>query len=544
MLLTEAGCLFLGFFLCVSGLQEQQTNICTLKGSSVHLDCSNKNLTSIKNWYTVHRSGNKFVRSNFPADEPRVTYKSQQSFPTLTINDLRDTDRNSYCCSSVTETPWDCWKQAVHLTVSDLQVKVVPSTEGQTVSLMCSSSCLLTENPAAYIWYKNGDFLYEDWSPWYQELVSSDSAVSYSCAIRGYQDLRAPPVSVDSVTHTCFTVTYAKGRMCSSEQTSADESCSITYPTELHVQRTLSIFSIQVTLTCKTNCPQTDAVTSLQSYNQNKVQPNNKEVTVRIPSTDRFFCTVKDHEDLNSALVCVDDQSCWRVVYASRRICALKGSSVNISCQYDYSESFKPKSNNWYQTKREMKVLTEDGGKVQFDGSKKNQHILTLRNVQKNDSAEYRFNVGEFHGYINLFGSPGVTLIVTDLEVKVTPSPEVTEGQRVTLTCSTSCPLTHNSNYMWFFNGEPLNSNNKQLILEAFSHQHAGSYSCAVRTGSNISDTSAVKTLKVQNLSPDVMYENDTAGSAEQDDHLYSRLHFSQTHSHDVYHTIPTRPAR
>ncbi|XP_029951127.1 uncharacterized protein LOC115391148 [Salarias fasciatus] len=456
---------------------------------------------------------------------------------------------------------------------------------------MCSSSCLLTENPAAYIWYKNGDFLYEDWSPWYQELVSSDSAVSYSCAIRGYQDLRAPPVSVDSVTHTCFTVTYAKGRMCSSEQTSADESCSITYPTEIHVQRTPVPPNV-VTLTCKTNCPQTDAVTLIQSYNRYTYEGNKIQVTVWTSSTDRFFCTVKDHEDLNSAHVCVDDQRCWRVVYASRRICALKGSSVNISCQYDYSESFEPKSNNWYQTKREMKVLTEDGGKVQFDGSKKNQHILTLRNVQKNDSAEYRFNVREFDGFINLFGSPGVTLIVTDLEVKVTPSPEVTEGQRVTLTCSTSCPLTHNSNYMWFFKGEPLNSNNKHLILEAFSHQHAGSYSCAVRTGSNITDRSAVKTLKVQSvtimwevviagvsavlllfillsvivcvrkkktssqssgiemskntqqLSPDVMYENDTAGSAEQDDHLYSRLHFSQSHSHDVYHTIPTRPAR
>ncbi|XP_029950943.1 uncharacterized protein LOC115391000 isoform X3 [Salarias fasciatus] len=374
---------------------------------------------------------------------------------------------------------------------------------------MCSSSCLLTENPAAYIWYKNGDFLYEDWSPWYQELVSSDSAVSYSCAIRGYQDLRAPPVSVDSVTHTCFTVTYAKGRMCSSEQTSADESCSITYPTELYVQRTPvppKVFK----LTCKTNCPLTDAVTSLQSYHLNRYDGNDTQVMVGIPSTDRIFCTVKDHEDLNSAHVCVSDLSCWRVVYASRRICALKGSSVNISCQYYYSKSFEPKSNNWYQTKREMKVLTEDGGKVQFDGSKKNQHILTLRNVQKNDSAEYRFNVREFDGYINLFGSPGVTLIVTDLDVKVTPSPEVTEGQRVTLTCSTSCPLTHNSNYMWFFNSEPLNLNNKHLILEAFSHQHAGSYSCAVRTGSNISDTSAVKTLKVQSVT--IMWEVVAAG--------------------------------
>ena len=61
---------------------------------------------------------------------------------------------------------------------------------------MCSTSCPLTENPAAYIWYKNREFLYEDWSPWYQQLVSSEEAVTYSCAIKGYEDLRAPQVSV------------------------------------------------------------------------------------------------------------------------------------------------------------------------------------------------------------------------------------------------------------------------------------------------------------------------------------------------------------
>ena len=35
----------------------------------------------------------------------------------------------------------------------------------------------------------------------------------------------------DSVTSACFSVTYAKGRMCSYKQTSVDEPCSITYPT-------------------------------------------------------------------------------------------------------------------------------------------------------------------------------------------------------------------------------------------------------------------------------------------------------------------------
>ncbi len=85
--------------------------------------------------------------------------------------------------------------------IPDLQVKVIPATEGQTVTLMCSTSCPLTENPAAYIWYKNREFLYQDWSPWYQQLVSSEEAVRYSCAIKGYEDLRAPEVSVGEWQH-------------------------------------------------------------------------------------------------------------------------------------------------------------------------------------------------------------------------------------------------------------------------------------------------------------------------------------------------------
>lgn len=61
---------------------------------------------------------------------------------------------------------------------------------------MCSTSCRLTEPPLAYVWYRNGEVLYDDWSPWYQELVGSDRAVAYSCAVKGREDLRAPDVSV------------------------------------------------------------------------------------------------------------------------------------------------------------------------------------------------------------------------------------------------------------------------------------------------------------------------------------------------------------
>uniref|UniRef100_A0AAQ5ZHU5 Ig-like domain-containing protein n=1 Tax=Amphiprion ocellaris TaxID=80972 RepID=A0AAQ5ZHU5_AMPOC len=94
-------------------------------------------------------------------------------------------------------------------------------------------------------------------------------------------------------------------------------------------------------------------------------------------------------------------------------------------------------------------------------------------------------------------GSGLILLTFTDtknlsgLSVWIHPA-EVTEGQTVTLTCSTSCPLS--GNYTWTFNSKPL-SQNKHLVLDPVSIQHAGNYSCAVRNGRIISSE---KTLTVQ----------------------------------------------
>ncbi|XP_039858772.1 carcinoembryonic antigen-related cell adhesion molecule 21-like [Simochromis diagramma] len=83
----------------------------------------------------------------------------------------------------------------------------------------------------------------------------------------------------------------------------------------------------------------------------------------------------------------------------------------------------------------------------------------------------------------------------------MSPSAVVTEGQRVTLTCSTSCPLTDNTNYIWYLNSRPLTARenqNKHLILDPVSREDAGNYSCAVKTNKDIS--SAPKTLTVQSI--------------------------------------------
>ncbi|XP_030285744.1 uncharacterized protein LOC115589151 [Sparus aurata] len=521
----------------------------------------------------------------------------------LTIKDLTESDEKLYCCSSKEDagTSRQSEQGMIELRVADLQVKVIPSTEGHTVTLMCSSSCPLTENPAAYIWYKNREFLYEDWSPWYQQLVSSEEAVTYSCAIKGYEDLRAPQVSVDSVTSACFSVTYAKGRRCSYKQTSVDEPCSITYPTEVHVQNTPVAAPGHVKLTCNTSCPHTDLQTAFKVYESSNSEGQNGEIKVIVPtlSPESFSCAVKGLKHLHSAAVsnCLlsfiyisgaEDKKCWSVNYVSRRICAVHGSSVNISSEYSHPDNQQPQSKLWYRIIRSGKKDTEKpievAGRVEYYENMKNHHILSIKDLTRNDSAEYKFKI---HDRWKQSDFSGVMLVVTGLKVTFTPSAVVTEGQRVTLTCSTSCPL--NTDYTWTFNSRPLNlpeNQNKHLVLDPVSSQHEGRYSCMVKTGRRTIGSSE-ETLTVQNTkgkqtsaaaaglcaallvilsltvlwwmrkqrtssqspgtepsdnseqpNPDSVYENISAPSAEQDDHHYMRLHFSKNHTEDLYSTL------
>ncbi|KAL3996846.1 acyl-CoA dehydrogenase family member 9 [Sarotherodon galilaeus] len=565
MLLAEAGCLFLGFILCLSGVQGKPNSICALKGSSVNLPCSHQHPTARNSWYAGYLTISKIL---FTTDETHVKYSmSAESNFTLTINNLTERDANFYCCIKTADTS-KCQQSGINFQVTELQVKVIPATEGQTVTLMCSSSCPLTEKPAAYIWYKNREFLYEDWSPWYQELLSSEEAVTYSCAVKGYEDLRAPEVSVGSVTPTCFNVTYAKGRMCSSQQTSVDESCSITYPREIHVQRTPAEHRGHIRLTCNSSCFLTDPLISFVWYeNRKPTVQEDKQIQVSTSDHDSLSCAVKGLEDVRSADVCGGD-SCWSLNYVRSRICALEGSSVNISSKYSHPDYEQIQSKCWYKFKgnaeEEAEQLTEDADHVEYDDSMKNQHILRLKELKRDDSAEYRFTITAEYEEVTESDFPGVTLIVTELRVKMSPSAVVTEGQRVTLTCSTSCPLTDNTNYIWYLNSRPLTpreNQNKHLILDPVSRENAGSYSCAVKTNKDIS--SAPKTLTVQSITGtriraaagvsaallvlillpitmnlDPMYETISAQSAGQDDHHYSRLHFSDNHTADLYSTI------
>ncbi|XP_071208946.1 B-cell receptor CD22-like isoform X2 [Salvelinus alpinus] len=76
-----------------------------------------------------------------------------------------------------------------------------------------------------------------------------------------------------------------------------------------------------------------------------------------------------------------------------------------------------------------------------------NGHTLKITDLRESDSAEYKFKFITDQTGGKYTGSPGVTLSVTDLQVKVT-----TTWWLMTLTCSTTCTLTGNPTYTWYRN--------------------------------------------------------------------------------------------
>uniref|UniRef100_A0A4W5L6N5 Ig-like domain-containing protein n=1 Tax=Hucho hucho TaxID=62062 RepID=A0A4W5L6N5_9TELE len=245
----------------------------------------------------------------------------------------------------------------------------------------------------------------------------------------------------------------------------------------------------QKTLTCSTTCTLTDNPNPTYIWYKNGQrldEPTSRQYSVNSYYSDSYSCAVKGHEDHHSPAVCVQGQYCSRVTYTKRRICVLKGSTVDISCTY--VGYYYTTSTFWFRSdKSTPEDLTRDpgyAGRVKYPDKdrwiNKGPPILRITDLREEDSAEYRFtfkthNIEWGHSF------PGTTLSVTGLQVKVTPA---AEGQK-TLTCSTTCTLTDNPNptYIWYKNGkrldEPTSQQYSSNTLVVLGHS-VDSYSCTV----------------------------------------------------------------
>uniref|UniRef100_A0A674CK77 Ig-like domain-containing protein n=1 Tax=Salmo trutta TaxID=8032 RepID=A0A674CK77_SALTR len=207
--------------------------ICTLKGSSVNISCSytypRSHTVSETKWY-IKGKLDEAPQILSPGYGGRVEYLgNMQSDSTLRITDLREEDTAEYKFRFRTDqTNWEPTFPGTTLTVTGLQVKVTGGHQDKT--LTCITTCTLTDNPT-YIWYKNGHKVKEDTSSLYSDNFSD--ADSYSCAVKGHEDLHSP-----AVCKNCWIVTYTHQSICALKGSTVDISCSYTYPSDQEIKKT------------------------------------------------------------------------------------------------------------------------------------------------------------------------------------------------------------------------------------------------------------------------------------------------------------------
>ncbi|XP_064809719.1 B-cell receptor CD22-like [Oncorhynchus masou masou] len=277
--------------------------------------------------------------------------------------------------------------------------------------------------------------------------------------------------------------------------------------TDLQVKMTTSLFSRWVTLNCGT-CTLTDNPTYIWYKNGNKVKEDtSRQYSDYISDADSYSCAVKGHEDLHSPAVCVRGQKCWSVTYPHQGVCALKGSSVDISSTYDSGYDtitstlwFSPKQSDRWRDELIPEDLTTDpgyAGRVEYVGEKeRGRSTLRITDLREEDSAEYKFI---FNTQTSRWGYsfPGTTLTVTGLQVRIKDPTNIIEGKGLCLFCESICFLQDNPSYIWYKNGQRLfRHETKYLILDPVSSEDAGRYSCAVNGQEDL--PSAEETLTVR----------------------------------------------
>ncbi|XP_044046471.1 B-cell receptor CD22-like isoform X2 [Siniperca chuatsi] len=237
---------------------------------------------------------------------------------------------------------------------------------------------------------------------------------------------------------------------------------SVTDP-DLQVQVSRSQYSNWAELQCHSRCHLPDRPSYVWYKNGQMIQAEtSSSYSVSFGSADSYSCAVKGLEDFPSPSVCVDGQTCNRVTYTDRSICAFKGSSVDISCTYNSYNNNSDKSTLWFSPERshqwqnpsQPEDLSEDSqyaGRVQVLETERGRSTLRITDLRESDSAEYRFKfkTGSFEWRSRL---PGTTLTVTALQVQVSRIAVHQSYTEAELKCHSSCSPAGRLSYVWFKN--------------------------------------------------------------------------------------------
>ncbi|XP_064179074.1 B-cell receptor CD22-like [Anguilla rostrata] len=130
-----------------------------------------------------------------------VPYEYKYSL-SLAITD--DTDLYSCATGGVTSP-------AVNVKCAKVEITFTTVSEGERVTLTCKITCTRLTGSQTFIWYKNGQSLQNNAQKnqnhkYLQFIASSGDAGSYSCAVRGHENLLSPAVTLYAPKNTSVSV--------------------------------------------------------------------------------------------------------------------------------------------------------------------------------------------------------------------------------------------------------------------------------------------------------------------------------------------------
>ncbi|XP_049426822.1 uncharacterized protein LOC125885372 [Epinephelus fuscoguttatus] len=187
----------------------------------------------------------------------------------------------------------------------------------------------------------------------------------------------------------------------------------------------------------------------------------------------------------------IQGQDDWGVTYTSTKICAVKGSTVEIHCSYTYPSRIMGSDTTveetfWFTNMNgnepvDLRKDPQCAGRVQ-DHCENNICTLRITDLRESNSAVYKFRfiTNQAIGYT---GSPGVTLSVAGLQVQVSSHVAFVEQR-----CQSSCP--EDTFYVWYKNKQKIGTGITYYLAVI---NPADTYYCAVKGNENFPSPSVCK---------------------------------------------------
>ncbi|XP_055060373.2 sialoadhesin isoform X1 [Misgurnus anguillicaudatus] len=284
-----------------------------------------------------------------------------------------------------------------------------------------------------------------------------------------------------------------------------------------------------VILTCKTTCSLPEETTFIwyrntqrftkgtNTFNQLYLQSVSRDDSgdYRCAAAVRGYSHLLYSPDVYLWVELVSQQD-WEVNYSPSYVCALRGSTVRITCTLKYPSDHVVNKAFWTKVAfvpgaepPDLCLDPENRRGVQCQSKDQDTHSITLTDVTEADKHIYycRFITDKVGGKWS--GVPGVQLDVTDLQVET--KQRVKEGDSVTLTCKTTCSLPEETTFIWYRNTQRFTKGRitlNQLHLQSVSRDDSGVYRCDAVRGSERLLSSPDVYLKVELVSQQDMEVN------------------------------------